>query len=114
MDVGKTDPNLLDAVVRLVRLLDVPVEHKVLAPIITREIVFRLLAGRQGARLSHLLASGGNTRRISKAIGRENLDRLLRIEDIASELGMSVSGFHHHFKNVTSPGFAATLNFKKP
>jgi AraC-like DNA-binding protein len=112
MDVGPTDANLLDAVVRLVRLLDAPVERKVIAPLIVREIVFRLLAGGQGARLGHLLASAGDTRRISKAIGhlRENLDQPLRMDDLAHELGMSVSGFHHHFKSVTA---MSPLQFQK-
>ena len=112
MDVSPMDANLLDAVVRLIRLLDAPVEHQVLSPLIIREIVFRLLAGGQGARLSHLLASGADTRRISKAIGhlRENFDQPLRIDDIARELGMSVSGFHHHFKSVTA---MSPLQFQK-
>ncbi|MBK9314403.1 MAG: AraC family transcriptional regulator [Acidobacteria bacterium] len=112
MDVSPMDANLLDAVVRLVRLLDAPVEHMVLEPLIIREIVFRLLVGGQGARLSHLLASGGDTRRISRAIGylRENFDQTLRIDDIARELGMSVSGFHHHFKSVTA---MSPLQFQK-
>ncbi|HZS03480.1 MAG TPA: AraC family transcriptional regulator [Blastocatellia bacterium] len=112
MDVGPTDADLLDAVVRLVRLLDAPVERKVLAPLIVREIVFRLLAGGQSARLEHLLALGADTRRISKAIGhlRENFDRPLRIDDLARELGMSVSGFHHHFKSVTA---MSPLQFQK-
>jgi AraC-like DNA-binding protein len=111
MDVSATGANLLDAVVRLVRLLDTPDEIQALAPLIIREIVYRLLRGEQGARLSHLLASG-DTRRISKAIGqlRENLDRPFRIEDIARELGMSVSGFHHHFKSVTA---MSPLQFQK-
>jgi AraC-like DNA-binding protein len=112
MDVGPTNANLFDAVVRLVRLLDAPVERKVLAPLIIREIVFRLLAGGQGARLSHLLAPGGDTRRISKAIGhlRENFDQPLKMDDLAHELGMSVSGFHHHFKSVTA---MSPLQFQK-
>jgi len=112
MDVSPTDANLLDAVVRLVRLLDAPVEQKVLAPLIVREIVFRLLAGGQGARLSHLLSAGADTHRISKAIGflRENFDQPLRIDDVARELGMSVSGFHHHFKSVTA---MSPLQFQK-
>ena len=112
MDVSPTDTNLLDAVVRLARLLDTPDEIQVLAPLIIREIVYRLLRGEQGARLSHLLASGGDTRRISKAIGhlRENFDQPLRIDDIARELGMSVSGFHHHFKSVTA---MSPLRFQK-
>jgi AraC-like DNA-binding protein len=112
MDVSPTDANLLEAVVRLVRLLDAPIERKVLAPLIIREIVFWLLVGGQGARLSHLLASGGDTRRISKAIGylRKNFDQPLRMDDIARELGMSVSGFHHRFKSVTA---MSPLQFQK-
>jgi AraC-like DNA-binding protein len=112
MDVSPTDANLLDAAVRLVRLLDAPVELKVLAPLIVREIVFRLLSGGQGARLSHLLAAGGDTRRISRAIGRlrEDFDKPLRMDDLAHELGMSVSGFHHHFKSVTA---MSPLQFQK-
>lgn len=112
MDVSPMDANLSDAVIRLVRLLDAPVEGKVLAPLIVKEIVFRLLVGGQSARLSHLLAAGADTHRISKAIGhlRENFDRPLKIETVARELGMSVSGFHHHFKSVTA---MSPLQFQK-
>jgi AraC-like DNA-binding protein len=112
MNVSPMEANLLDAVVRLVRLLDTPKEHKVLAPLIIREIVYRLLAGGQGARLSHLMASGGDTQRISKAIEqlREHFNQPFRIENIARELGMSVSGFHHHFKSVTA---MSPLQFQK-
>ena len=70
LDASPVDAELLDAVVRLVRLLDKPGEQKILASHITREIIYRLLMGRQGARLSHLLdSSGGDTRRISKRSG---------------------------------------------
>jgi AraC-like DNA-binding protein len=112
MDVSSIDASMLDAVVRLARLLDTPDEIQVLAPLIIREIVYRLLRGEQGVRLSHLLASGGDTRRISKAIGhlREHFDEPLKIENIARELGMSVSGFHHHFKSVTA---MSPLQFQK-
>jgi len=112
MDVSSIDANMLDAVVRLARLLDTPDEIQALAPLIIREIVYRLLKGEQGARLSHLLASGGDTRRISKAIGhlRQHFDEQLKIENIARELGMSVSGFHHHFKSVTT---MSPLQFQK-
>ncbi len=111
--VNPIDADLLDAVVRLVRLLDKPGERRILAPLIKREIVYRLLAGGEGARLGHLVASSwGDTRRISRAIGRlrENYNESLKIEDIARELGMSVSGFHHHFKSVTS---MSPLQFQK-
>jgi AraC-like DNA-binding protein len=112
LDVGPTDANLLDAVVRLARLLDSPFEVKVLAPLITREIVFRLLMGGQKARLGHLMASARDAGRISKAIGhlRENFDQQLKMDNIARELGMSLSGFHHHFKSVTA---MSPLQFQK-
>jgi AraC-like DNA-binding protein len=103
--VNPVDADLLDAVVRLVRLADKPGEQKILAPLIKREIVYRLLVGGEGARLGHIMASSrGDTRRISKAIGRlrEHYDEPLKIEEIARQCGMSVSGFHHHFKSVTS------------
>jgi AraC-like DNA-binding protein len=112
IDVSPLDTGMLDAVVRLVRLLDTAVEPKFLVPLTMREIIYRLLAGGQGARLGHLLASAGDTRRISKAIGhlREHFDEPLKIEMIARELGMSVSGFHHHFKSVTA---MSPLQFQK-
>jgi AraC-like DNA-binding protein len=101
--VNTVGGDLLDTVVRLVRLIDDPHERKVLFPLIAREIVFRLLAGGQGPRLAHLLTTG-ETRRISKAIGhlREHFAETIKIENIARDLGMSVSGFHHHFKSVTA------------
>ena len=111
MDVHSIDANLLDAVVRLVRLTDEPGSSNVLAPLIVKEIIYRLLAGGQGARLAHLLPSG-DTKRISRAIGhlREHFDEPLKIDDIARQLGMSVSGFHHHFKSVTA---MSPLQFQK-
>jgi AraC-like DNA-binding protein len=111
--VNPVDADLLDAIVRLVRLVDKPGEQRILAPLIKREIVYRLLAGGEGARLAHLVASSqGDTRRISRAIGRlrENYNEPLKIEEMARELGMSVSGFHHHFKSVTS---MSPLQFQK-
>jgi AraC-like DNA-binding protein len=111
--VNPVDADLLDAVVRLVRLLDKPGEQRILAPLIKREVVYRLLAGGEGARLGHLVASSrGETRRISRAIGRlrEHYNEPLKIDEVARELGMSVSGFHHHFKSVTS---MSPLQFQK-
>jgi AraC-like DNA-binding protein len=111
--VNPVDADLLDAVCRLVRLVDDPGGQKVLAPLVKREIVYRLLTGGEGARLGHLVASSrGDTRRISRAIGRlrERYDEPLKIEEIARDLGMSVSGFHHHFKSVTS---MSPLQFQK-
>jgi AraC-like DNA-binding protein len=103
MDVNPVSDVLLDAVLRLVRLIDDPGGQKVLAPLIKREIIYRLLEGGQGPRLAHLL-SFGDTERISKAVAhlRLHFDEPVRIDEVAGELGMSVSRFHHHFKSVTA------------
>ncbi len=112
INVSPLDVGLLDAVVRLVRLLDSPTEARFLAPLVTREIVYRLLMGEQGGRLRHTAVLGGHSHRITEAIERlrKDFDQPLRIEDIARELGMSVSGFHHHFKAVTA---MSPLQFQK-
>ncbi|MDZ8183832.1 MAG: AraC family transcriptional regulator [Nostoc sp. ChiSLP02] len=112
IDVSPLDANLLDALVRLVRLLDSPAEAHVLAPLIKREIIYRLLMGEQGSRLRHIVVLGGNTHHIARAVARLHKDfkEPLHIESIARELGMSVSGFHHHFKSVTA---MSPLQFQK-
>jgi len=112
IDVSSLDVNLLDAVVRLVRLLDSPAEARVLMPLIKREIIYRLLMGHQGSRLRHLAIPVGYTPDIAKAVERlrRDFDQPLRIEQLARELGMSVSGFHHHFKAVTA---MSPLQFQK-
>lgn len=111
MDVGPISFDLIDAIARLVRLVAQPEEGKVLAPLVMKEIIYRLLIGGQGARLAHMTTSG-ETRRISRAIGhlRDHYDEPLKIETVAHELGMSVSGFHHQFKSVTS---MSPLQFQK-
>jgi AraC-like DNA-binding protein len=112
-DVSPLDAGLLDAVARLVRLLDSPAEDaRFLRPLITREIVFRLLKGEQGGRLHHIAALGGHAHRISRALERlrKDFDQPVRIEEIARELGMSVSGFHHHFRAITA---MSPLQFQK-
>ncbi len=112
MDVSPLDASLLDAVVRLVRLLDSPTEARVLAPLVVREIVYRLLMGAQGARLRHIAVLGGYTHHIARAVDllRKDFNQPLRMESIAQELGMSVSGFHHQFKAVTA---MSPLQFQK-
>jgi AraC-like DNA-binding protein len=112
-EVSPLDAGLLDAVVRLVGLLDSPVdEARFLRPLVTREIIFRLLKGEQGGRLRQIAVLGGHSHRIARAIERlqKDFDRPLRIEDIARELGMSVSGFHYHFRAVTA---MSPLQFQK-
>lgn len=110
--VSALGSGLLDAVVRLVRLLDAPSERAALMPLVKREIVFRLLMGEQGGRLRELPMLGGQSDHIAKAVDRlrRQYDQPLRIDSLAKELGMSSSGFHHHFKTVTD---MSPLQFQK-
>jgi len=110
--VSPLNGNLLEAFVRLVRLVDSPAHARVLLPMITREILYWLLMGEQGSRLRHLALQGGYTPDIVQAVKRlrQNFDQPLCIEEMAQDLGMSVSGFHHHFKAVTA---LSPLQFQK-
>ena len=112
INVSSLDAGLLDAVVRLVRLLDTAIEAPFLAPLIMREITYRLWMGEQVDRLRYISALGGYTPHIARAIERlhKDFDQPLRIDHLARELGMSVSGFHHHFKAVTA---MSPLQFQK-
>jgi AraC-like DNA-binding protein len=76
----------------------------VLAPLILREIHYRLLAGDQGGRLHQMVLADSQSQRIVRAIAwlKRNYARPLRIEAIARELHMSPSSLHHHFKAVTA------------
>jgi AraC-like DNA-binding protein len=112
VNVSSLDANLLDATLRLVRLIDTPGEYRALAPLVIREIVYRLLTGAQGGRMRHLATFGGHAHRMVRAVGklRDQFDKPLRIDGLARELGMSVSGFHAHFKTVTA---MSPLQFQK-
>jgi AraC-like DNA-binding protein len=112
ISVSPVDGHLLDAIVRVARLLDDPDEALVLMPLLTREIIYRLLRGEQGARLRHLAILGGYSPSIARAIERlrQDFDQPLRVENLARELGMSVSGLRHHFKAVTA---LSPLQFQK-
>jgi AraC-like DNA-binding protein len=113
IDVSPLDEDLLDAVVRLVGLTNSPAEEaRFLRPLLTREIVFRLLRGEQGGRLHHVAALGGHGHRIVRALERlrKDFDRPLKVEAVAREVGMSISSFHHHFRAVTA---MSPLQFQK-
>ncbi len=104
LSLSRTDASLLDAVLRLLRLLETPTDIPMLAPLARREIFYRLLTGEQGARLRQLSATGSLTRRVSRAIHwlQQHYAEPLRIDTLAAEVCMSVSGLHHHFKAVTA------------
>lgn len=111
-NVSVLDTDLLDVVLRLVKLLDKPAEMPFLAPLFIREIIYRLLQGQQGDRLRYIVARGGYTPHIAKAVERlrKDFNQTLQIERLAQELGMSVSGFHHQFKAMTA---MSPLQFQK-
>lgn len=102
--VSPIQPRLLETVVRLARLAEMPQDIPVIAPLVIREIIYRLLTSDQGARLQHIAMLGGQTHRVARIAERlrKDFDKPLRIEDLARELSMSVSSLHHHFKAVTS------------
>ena len=110
--VSALDADLLDATLRLVRLIDAPAQARVLLPLVTREIIFRLLLGEQGSRLRHLPLLGGHAHRIAQAVERlrQDFDQPVHIPRLARELGMSPSGFHTHFKAITD---LSPLQFQK-
>ena len=110
--VSPLNAELLDVLVRLVRLIEYPDEARILMPLIKREIIFRLLTGDEGERLRHLAVSEGSTSSMAWAVEqlRQNFDQSFRMEDLAQELGMSVSSFYQHFKSVTA---MTPLQFQK-
>lgn len=110
--ISHLGPDLIDATVRMLRILDSPSEVRSLLPLIKREIIYRLLTGDQGDRLRHLPMLGAHTHRVIQAVERlrNEFDQPLSIESLARELGMSSSGFHHHFKSVMD---MSPLQFQK-
>lgn len=102
--VSRMDEGLVDAVGRLIALLDRPGDVPVLAPMIRREIVWRLLAGDNGAMVRQIGARDGRLGRIQRVIRqlRERYAEPVRIEDLAELAGMSETSLHRHFKAVTS------------
>ncbi len=103
-NVSPLEAGLLDALIRLMELLNLPAdEARFLRPLIVREIIFRLLKGEQGGWLQHTTILSGHSHRIAGALERlrKDFNQPLRIEDFAQDVGMSVSSFHHHFKAVT-------------
>ncbi|MDR3709291.1 MAG: AraC family transcriptional regulator [Capsulimonadaceae bacterium] len=104
MAVNELDEGLLDAVVRYVRLIESPKDARVLVPLVKREIVYRLLQGKQGPRLRQIASLSGYSDGITMAIERlrGDFDKPLRMENIADDLGMSLSSFYSRFKAVTA------------
>lgn len=109
---GDAGPDLLDAVARLLRLLDHPADVPVLAPLVEREILWRLLTGPHGSVVRQIGLADSNLSHVNRAIRwiRDNYAEPLRIADLARLAGMSPSAFHRHFRDVTA---MSPLRFQK-
>ena len=99
---ARLEDSMLDAILRLLRTLDSPSEAAILGQAIIEEIYFRLLSKWQGGGLVQLLQQRGKIKQISKAVDyvHQHLDKSLSIDDMASVVNMSTSGFHKKFKEV--------------
>jgi transcriptional regulator GlxA family with amidase domain len=97
-------PELLDPVLRLLRLLGKPEDSAVLAPLLQREILYRLWRSEQGEQLERMAQSNGHASGVVKAVIwlKENFEKPFSIKLIAEETNMSPSGLHHHFKALTN------------
>jgi AraC-like DNA-binding protein len=104
MAAGEVTLPLVTAIQRLVDLLSEPRDIPILAPIIQREISYRLLVSDQGARLRQMASAGSQSQQIARAIDwlKGNFTQPLRIPELASQVNMSTSTFHHHFRAVTA------------
>ncbi|WP_250002196.1 AraC family transcriptional regulator [Actinoplanes sp. M2I2] len=102
--VSDAPAELIDAAVRMLRLLETPRDLPVLAPLIRREILWRLVTGEQGAAVRQLGLAGSSLTHISRAVGwiRAHYREPFRVEELARLSGMSVSAFHRHFQAVTA------------
>jgi len=104
MFVSRMELPLLDAVIRLARLLDNPKDIPILAPLFTKEILYRVLQGQHGMRLEQIAIEGSSAHQINEVIEHitNNFDKSVRIEELAEKVNMSVSSLHRHFKEITA------------
>jgi AraC-like DNA-binding protein len=102
--VSDAPQELLDAIVRLLSLLDRPRDRKTLAPLVKREILWRLITGEQGDVVRKLGLADSSLAHIRRAVQwiRENYASPFRVEEVAQLSGMSVSAFHRNFQAVTA------------
>ncbi|EKU98982.1 DNA-binding domain-containing protein, AraC-type [Leptolyngbya sp. PCC 7375] len=102
--VSDADTPLMDCAIRLTRLLDTPQDIPFLAPMMIREMYYRLLLGEQSEAVRQIATSGSNMQRIAAVIRRIKADftKPLRVEELAEQANMSSASFHRHFKKVTS------------
>jgi AraC-like DNA-binding protein len=102
--VATASPELIDAWLRLIRLSGRPDEIAMLAPMIEREILFRVLQGPHGATLRQIACTDSRLSHIRRALDwiREHHVEPFRVEPLAAMVGMSVAAFYRHFRAITA------------
>lgn len=102
--VVNTDTSLLDTWRRLCELLDHPQDIAILAPLIEKELLFRLLQGPQGRMLVKMVSSNRHVQRIRDTASwiRLNYAKSFHVSDLAENANMSPTAFHRHFKQIMS------------
>jgi len=112
MATGLATVALCEAANRLVGLLETPLDIPVMADLVQREILYRLLTGPAGSRLRQIVRLGTQGNRIARAINwlRDNYVYPLRVDELAKVSGMGVSTLHHHFRQMTT---MSPLQFQK-
>ncbi|MBB6633188.1 AraC family transcriptional regulator N-terminal domain-containing protein [Cohnella thailandensis] len=102
--VSETNPSLLDAAIRLVRLLETPEDVPILEPLILRELYYRILKGEQGEYLKQIARDGSSMQRIVTVIRRikNNYAEPLHTEELANSVHMSPASLFRHFKEATA------------
>ncbi len=104
LTVSRAPAELIDPVVRLLRLLDHPADLPVLAPLIEREIIWRLLTGSKGETIRQIGVTDSSLSQVGRAIRwiRDHPADSFRVEELAARANMSLSTFHRHFRAVTT------------
>jgi AraC-like DNA-binding protein len=102
--ISDASPALLDAISRLLALLDAPGDAAVLAPGVEREVLWRLVTGPQATLVRQIGLADSRLAHLARAITwiRRHYDQTLRVEDLAALATMSVTSFHRHFRALTS------------
>ncbi|MEC0247111.1 AraC family transcriptional regulator [Paenibacillus chitinolyticus] len=103
LKVNRMNDTLLDAVLRLVKLVETPQDIPVLAPYFIREIIYRVLQHENNASLKQFAVIGSHAQRIARVVEKLNRDfaQPLRVDELAAEAHMSASSLHDYFKGVT-------------
>jgi AraC-like DNA-binding protein len=102
--VDQTDEVIVEALIRLVKLLHTPEDTEVLAPLIIKEILYRIMQGKHGDRVKNLAAKGSKLSEVAAALYylKKYFSREIKIDELAKQVNLSPSALYHHFKQVTT------------